>query len=186
MENNEKNPWKTLSTKQVYSNPWIDVTHRDVINPSGNNGIYGLVHFKNIAVGVIPLDQDYNTWIVGQYRYTINEYSWEIPEGGCPEDQDPLEAAKRELKEETGIIAQDWKAFQTLHTSNSVCDEKAILYIARDLSFTPPSPEETELLQVKKLQFEDLVKLVMIGKISDAMSVSAILKANYMIQNNII
>jgi len=90
MDPKTNNPWKTKSSKLVYSNSWIDVIHNEIINPNGNDGIYGKVHFKNMAVGVIPLDKDYNTWIVGQFRYTLNDYSWEIPEGGCPKDTLPL------------------------------------------------------------------------------------------------
>lgn len=175
------NPWKTKTSNVVYSNSWINVLHNEVVNPSGNDGIYGKVHFKNIAVGVIPLDKDYNTWIVGQYRYTLESYSWEIPEGGCPIDTPPLESAKRELLEETGIIANEWVKIMDLHTSNSVTDEIAHLYIAKDLSFEQSSPEETELLKVEKLPFDKLYEKTMLGEITDAMSVSAILKTKFLI-----
>src|SRR6478609_1426384 len=103
-----ENNWKTLSTETVYENAWLELSHRDVINPSGNKGIYGLVKFKNQAIGVIPLDAEGNIYLVGQYRYAIDEYSWEIPEGGGALNADPLDAAKRELKEETGLVANKW------------------------------------------------------------------------------
>ena len=171
-----KNPWKTLDNKIAYDNPWIKVTHRNVINPSGNPGIYGHVHFKNIAVGVIPLDEHNNTWLVGQYRYTLDQYTWEIPEGGCPHGEDPLAAAQRELQEETGIVANNWELLLDLHTSNSVTDEYGVAYVARELEFGESSPEETEDLQVKKLPFEEAYQMVMSGAITDVLSMVAILK----------
>lgn len=177
----EKNPWKTLKTKEIYDNPWITVLHNDVLTPGGSTGIYGKVHFKNLAVGVVPLDEDNNTWIVGQYRYTLDTYSWEIPEGGCLEDDDPLQAVQRELREETGIRANDWTKIMELHTSNSVCDELAYLYIARDLTLGEAEPEDTEELVMKKLPFSELVAMVHDGKVTDAMSVAAILKVDWLL-----
>src|SRR4028119_1240961 len=115
------NPWKTLSAKEIYDNPWINVTEYQVINPSGGAGIYGKVHFKNLGIGILPLDDSMHTWLVGQYRYTLNKYSWDIPAGGCPVGTDPLETAKRELAEETGLIATEWKELMPFHLSNSVC-----------------------------------------------------------------
>jgi len=181
MSSSEKNPWKTTSSKVVYSNSWIDVIHNEIINPSGNEGIYGKVHFKNLAVGVIPLDEYYNTWIIGQFRYTLNDYSWEIPEGGSPKDSTPLESAKRELQEEAGITADEWIKIMELHTSNSVTDEIAYLYVARSLNIGQAEPEETEDLKLQKIPFNDLFEMVMSGQITDAMSVSAILKTKILI-----
>lgn len=181
-----KNPWKTLNIKEVYDNPWINITHRNVLNPSGNPGIYGLVHFKNIAVGILPLDENYNTWLVGQYRYTIEEYSWEIPEGGGIIGTPPLEAAKRELQEETGITAQKWTKILDLHTSNSVTDEVGVAYIAQDLSFGEAEPEDTEELLIKKLPFIEVVEMVFEGKIKDALSIATIMKAYMMLEREMI
>ena len=131
--NEKHNPWVVLDQKKVYENPWIELTEFQVTNPSGGKGIYGKVHFKHIAVGVIPLDENWNTWLVGQYRFTLNQYSWEIPEGGGEMDEDPLEEAKRELLEETGLIAKNWTKILTMHLSNSVTDEWAVIYLARGL-----------------------------------------------------
>jgi 8-oxo-dGTP pyrophosphatase MutT (NUDIX family) len=174
--NENHNPWKTLTTEVKYDNPWIQIQHSDVINPAGNPGIYGVVHFKNLAIGIIPLDENNNTWIVGQFRYAINEYSWEIPEGGGKHGVDPIESAKRELLEECGIIANNWERLIDMSLSNSATDERAIIYVARDLTFTESEPEDTEELGLKKIHFDDLFQLVMDGKITDSMSVAAILK----------
>ncbi len=139
-----------MSAKITMTNPWIEVTHREVINPSGNPGIYGLVHFKNLAIGIVPFDAQLNTWLVGQYRYTLNGYSWEIPEGGGPLGSDPLESAKRELLEETGIRAERWTKILDLHTSNSVTDEAGLAYAAQGLSFGEAQPEDSEELRIRK------------------------------------
>jgi 8-oxo-dGTP pyrophosphatase MutT (NUDIX family) len=174
--NPEENPWKTLTTKSIYENPWIQLTEYDVINPGAGKGIYGKVHFKNWAVGVLVLDEHRNTYLVGQYRYTLNEYSWEIPEGGGLVGVDSLETAKRELLEETGLVAKQWDRLLEMHLSNSVSDELAILYLATDLTQYQAEPEETEQLQIKKLPFEEAYQMVMDGKIKDSMSVAAIQK----------
>lgn len=169
--------WKTLSTRQVYDNNWILLEEHQVINPSGGKGIYGKVHFKNKAIGIIPLDEHGNTWLVGQHRYTLNAYSWEIPEGGCPLGTLPLDSAKRELKEETGIVAARWEQLMTFHTSNSVTDEEGFIFLAEDLSFGANALEETEAdLIVKKMPFTEALQMVMDGKITDSMSVAGILK----------
>jgi len=177
-----ENPWKTLSKKTVYDNPWISISHREVINPAGGEGIYGVVQFKNLAIGILPLDENLNTWLVGQYRYTLNEYTWEIPEGGGLLGTDPLESAKRELLEETGIKAEHWTKILDLQTSNSVTDEKGVAYVARGLSFGEAAPEETEELQVRKLPFSEVVEMVMNGEIKDALSSVTILIAKGLLE----
>ncbi|MBX2871620.1 MAG: NUDIX hydrolase [Saprospiraceae bacterium] len=175
-----KNPWKTLSQKTAYENPWIKVTHRDVLNPSGNPGIYGVVHFKNLAIGIVPLDHQLNTWLVGQFRYTLNEYSWEIPEGGCPLGTEPLDTARRELIEETGIRATTWKKILDFHTSNSVTDEAGTAFLATDLSFGESEPEDTEDLVVKKMPLAAAIEWVEEGKITDSLSIMALQKVALM------
>lgn len=170
------NPWTTLTERTVYENPWIRVSHREVLTPGGQAGIYGVVHFKNLAVGVVPLDEAGNTWLVGQYRYTLGRYSWEIPEGGCPVGTDPLAAVKRELLEETGITARQWFKVADFDTSNSVTDETGMFFVAQGLSFGDASPEETEELKVKKVPFAEAVGMVLRGEITDALSMIAILR----------
>lgn len=172
-----KNPWITLSGDVKYDNPWITVTEYQVINPSGGKGIYGKIHFKNKAIGIIPVDKDLNTWLVGQYRYTLNEWHWEIPEGGGRLEVDPLESAKRELQEETGLIAATWSEIIHLHTSNSVTDEEGHIFLAEDLQEGSSALEETEAdLKVWKLPLKDALEMVLKGKITDSMSIMAILK----------
>ncbi len=171
------NPWTTLSTREVYDNKWIQIEEHQVINPAGGKGIYGKIHFKNKAIGIIALDENNNTWLVGQWRYPLKEWSWEIPEGGGPIENDVLESAKRELKEETGLVASEWTLIQRAHLSNSVSDEEAYIFLAEDLTQFENELEETEAdLKVWKLPFDDTVKMVLDGKITDSLSVMGILK----------
>jgi 8-oxo-dGTP pyrophosphatase MutT (NUDIX family) len=171
------NPWKTLGESVKYDNKWITVTEYQVLNPSGRPGIYGKVHFKNQAIGIVALDEHDNTWLVGQYRFTLDAWSWEIPEGGGPLDQTPLEAAQRELREETGLVARQWTRIMQLHTSNSVTDEVGYIFLAEDLQQLEANLEETEAdLKVWKLPFVEALQLVLDGKITDSLSVMAILK----------
>src|SRR5690606_388563 len=159
-----------------FETPWIKVTKHDVLNPAGKPGIYGVVSFKNIAIGILPLDKDLNTWLVGQWRFPLGQYSWEIPEGGGPHGVDPILSAKRELKEETGLIAKKYTVLGKIHTSNSGCDEYGILYLAQDLQQSDAEPEESEDLQIKKLPFAEAYQMVMDGRITDSLSMVAILK----------
>jgi 8-oxo-dGTP pyrophosphatase MutT (NUDIX family) len=179
--NKNENPWTIIDGKTVYENPWIQVTEFNVLNPSGGKGIYGKVHFKNFAVGVITLDQNWQTHLVGQYRFPLNQYSWEIPEGGGEMNKDPIDSAKRELLEETGLVAKSWTKILTMHLSNSVSDEIAFIYLARELEQHTASPEETEELAVKKIHFDEVVKMMNAGDITDSISVAAIQHIRIMI-----
>lgn len=174
--NETEHNWKTHKVTQVYENPWIRVEHDEVTTPSGTAGIYGRIVFKNKAIGIIPLDKDMNTWLVGQYRYPLKEYSWEIPMGGGPLNEDVLEAAKRELKEETGITAQSWSKLMRIHTSNCVTDEEGFIYVAEDLEMGDTAFDETEDLAIRKLPFQEVLEMVMDGKITDSISIAGILK----------
>jgi 8-oxo-dGTP pyrophosphatase MutT (NUDIX family) len=168
--------WTINSSEVKYDNPWIKVTEHQVINPSGNNGIYGEVHFKNIAIGIVALDDQDNIYMVNQFRFVLNQESLEIPEGGGSLEIDPLLSAKRELKEETGLVANSWEKLMELHLSNSVSNEKAIIYLAKDLHQDEMDLEETEDIVVSKLSLKEAYKLVNEHKITDAISVAAILK----------
>jgi len=168
--------WKKLDSKIMYENPWITVREDRVLNPGGSENQYGHVHFKNKAIAIVPLDNDRNTWIVGQDRYTLGEFSWEVPMGGAPDDETPLACAKRELKEETGLTAEKWTEIMRLHTSNSITDEEGFVFIAEDLSEGEPEFDDTEVLEVRKLPLSNVLEMVNRGEITDAISVAAILK----------
>jgi 8-oxo-dGTP pyrophosphatase MutT (NUDIX family) len=166
----------------MYDNPWIEVTHREVINPSGGQGIYGMVHFKNLAIGIVPIDAEGYTWLVGQYRYPLERYSWEIPEGGGPAGIPVLESAQRELEEETGLCADTWIHILEMHVSNSVSDEFAVAFVAQGLTQGHSQPEPTELLEVRRVSLTEAVEMVMRGEITDSLSVAALLKTNELIR----
>lgn len=183
MQDEHKNPWQTLSTQPIYENPWIKVREDQIINPKGGRGIYGVVSFKNKAIGIIPIDAEGNTYLIGQYRYTVNEYSWEIPMGGGPMAVDILESAKRELKEETGFTAQRWTNIGRMHTSNSITDEEGFVFLAEDLIAGETEFEETEDLQIRKLPFDEAVRLVMDNKITDCISIAGLLMANKILKS---
>jgi 8-oxo-dGTP pyrophosphatase MutT (NUDIX family) len=171
MENN----WQTLTTRQVYNNAWIAVEHNEVVRPDGAEGIYGVVRFKNVAVGVLPVDDEGFTYLVGQFRYTLNRYSWEIPEGGCPAGETWLECAQRELAEETGLRAARWEQLGTAHLSNSATDELAVWFLATELTPGVAQPEGTEDLQVRRVPLAAAWRMAAAGEITDALSLLALL-----------
>lgn len=167
--------WKKLDSKLVYENDWMQVREDEVINPGGGTNLYGHVHFKNIAVAILPLDEEGNTWLVGQDRYTLGAYSWELPMGGSPEGEAPLDAARRELQEETGLSAANWTELLRLHPSNSITDEVGVVFVATDLTVGATNFGETEDLTVRKLPVEEAVRMALDGEITDAISVAALL-----------
>ena len=173
----ETNPWTTLSTREAYVNPWIRVREDQVINPSGGRGIYGVVEYQNRAVGVVPIDDEGYTWLVGQWRYCHESYEWEIPEGGCPPGEDPVECARRELLEETGIRAATIEPLlMGLQLSNSTTNEVCDLFVARGLTMGEAAPEETEKLNVKRVPLSEAIAMAMDGRIKDSPSVLALLR----------
>ena len=167
--------WEKLSSRTVWENDWMRVHEDEVINPGGGENLYGYVHFKNRAVAIVPLDESGNTWLVGQDRYTLGAWSWELPMGGAPLGEAPIDAAQRELREETGLTAADWTEIMRLHTSNSITDECGIVYVARDLTEGETAFEESEDLEVRKLPLSEAVMMVERGEITDAITVAALL-----------
>src|ERR687894_3077052 len=170
-----RNPWQTVSSEEVYDNPWIRVREDRVIRPDGEPGIYGIVHYKNISVGVLPIEEDH-IYLVGQYRYPLQSYSWEIPEGGCPEDEEPLHAAQRELREETGLEAARWQMLGEAHLSNSVADEYAVWFVATGLEPGDVRPEGTERLSVRRVPLREALTMALDGEITDALSLLALMR----------
>jgi 8-oxo-dGDP phosphatase len=164
------------SRRVAYENAWITVWHDEVSRPDGSPGIYGVVHFDNLAAGVVAFDDDDRIALVGQHRYTLDRESWEIPEGGVPPTETTLEGIQRELREETGLEASDWRELCRLDLSNSVTDEEAVLFVARDLRQGEAAPEPTESLAVRWVPFEEAVAMTRDGRITDAISVAAILR----------
>ena len=172
----DKNPWRFVRSREIFQNAWFEIREDEVINPAGTQNFYGRVNFKNQAIGIIPLDSEQNTWLVGQYRYVLDEYSWEIPMGGSPLGEDPLETAKRELKEETGLSASSWTSLMRLHTSNSVTNEEGFVFVAQQLTEGDTAFEETEMITIKKLPLETAVNMALNSEITDAISVAGLLK----------
>lgn len=169
------NPWQRISSREVYENKWISLREDQVIRPDGKDGIYGVVHFKSIAVGILAIE-DEHIYLVGQYRYTLQKYSWEIPEGGCVEGEDILDAAKRELEEETGLCAASWELCGDTFLSNSVTDERAVWFLATELTQGRHHPEETEQLNIRRVPFEQALEMALTGGITDIISVLAIVR----------
>jgi len=168
--------WQRRSRRVAYENQWITVWHDDVVRPDGEAGVYGVVHFRGLAVGVVAIDDQDRVALVGQHRYSLDSYSWEIPEGGVPSPEDPLSGAKRELQEETGLVASNWQEIGRLHLSNSVTDEAAIAYLATGLTAGPASPDGTEQLVLRWVPFDEALAMALDGRITDALSVVPLLR----------
>ena len=180
MDDRSGNPWTTLATTRQYENPWIEVDEHEVLKPDGSPGIYGTVHYKHLAVGVLPIDDAGRVCLVGQYRYAMGRYSWEVPAGGGPLVGEPLPAAQRELREETGLVADEWREVLALALSNSTTDERAVAFLAWSLTQHAAAPEETKVLQLRHLPFAEAVDMIWRGEITDAISVALILKVKLM------
>ena len=167
-------PWVRRARRQVYANAWITVWHDEVDRPDGSDGIYGVVHYANEAVGVVVLDDADRVLLVGQHRYTLGTYAWEIPEGGSPPGEPPDEGAKRELREETGVVADDWRPLLRFTLSNSISDEAGILFAARARHHGEPDPDPTEDLAVRWVPFDEAMAMIGRAEIVDGMSIMAL------------
>jgi ADP-ribose pyrophosphatase len=164
-------PWVRRSRRPAYDNAWITVWHDEVTRPDGGPGIYGVVHFANLAAGVVVLDEDDRVLLVGQHRYALDAWSWEIPEGGVSPAEAPLDGIRRELREETGVEAAEWMELARVHLSNSVTDEVAILYLATIVTHGPADPDPTEEIESRWLPFDEALAMTLDGRITDSMTV---------------
>jgi len=164
-------PWRRRRRRQAYANPWMTIWHDEVDRPDGSDGIYGIVHFENRAVGVVVLDDADRVLLVGQHRYALDAYSWELPEGGVPEEEDLLEGAIRELREETGVEADEWRSLCRVHLSNSITDESGVVFVARARHHGTATPDATEQLAIRWVPFDAAMTMISMGEISDAMTI---------------
>ncbi|WKL57414.1 NUDIX hydrolase [Asticcacaulis sp. ZE23SCel15] len=172
--------WQILTQKIEFENPWMRVESYDVIAPTGNPAHYGVTRFRNRAVAVVPLFDDGTVVIVGQQRFALNAYSWELPEGGVPDGEDPLEGAKRELAEEAGLKAEYWREIIQMDLSNSITDEVATGYLATGLTPAEGALDETESLEIRRIPFKDLLKAVISGQVRDSQTVVCALRIHHM------
>lgn len=171
-----RNPWTVLSTEEIYANPWLTVREHKVVTPTGTRGIYGVVSPRKFAIGVVPFTPSGEIVLVGQFRFPLNRYSWEIPEGGGDLSVPPAVSAARELAEETGYRAKGWQEILQMDLSNSVSDERAISFLAWDLEAGDAAPDETEELALRLVRFREALEMVMTGAIMDAITVASLLK----------
>lgn len=171
-----RNPWTCRAVATKYENPWIVVEEHDVLTPGGRPGIYGVVRPRSFAIGVLPLDPAGHTTLVGQYRYPLRRYSWEMPEGGGDKAVPPLDSARRELREETGLVAASWLEILRMDLSNSISDEQATCFVAWDLAQREAAPEDTEELRLRRVSLAAAVEEVMAGAIADSLTVATVLK----------
>jgi 8-oxo-dGTP pyrophosphatase MutT (NUDIX family) len=172
--------WAIQTARTVYENPWLILRHYEVVAPTGHPAIYGLVSFKNYAIAILPLHDNGEVTLVGQHRMPLADYSWELPEGGGPIGVDPLESARRELREETGLVAADWRQVLRFQLSNSVTDERGFGFIATDLGVAEVEPDETEAIQIARVPFREALDLAVQGEMSDALTVAMLLRAYHM------
>lgn len=187
MENElEKNPWSVKESIVKYDNPWIKVVEHQVISPANKDGIYGVVEFKNKAVAIVPLDDQHNTWLVGQFRFPMNTYEWEVPEGGSPMDETPLETAQRELAEEVGLVATEFDLIQEVQLSNCTTNEIGFIFVAKGLTAVAQNFDETEVLQIKKLPFVEVYEMAIAGKIKDNFSLTAIYRVKLLLDQGLL
>jgi 8-oxo-dGDP phosphatase len=169
-----ESPWRRRSRRLVYENAWVSVLHDEVDRPDGQPGIYGVIHFQNHAVAIVAIDAQDRVALVGQWRYTIDGYSWELPEGGVPPGEAPLIGAQRELREETGLRAAHWREVARIAVSNSVTDELGTIFLATELQQGDAAPDGTEQLRVRWVAFDEALAMIDDGRISDLLTIAAL------------
>jgi len=174
------NPWSVTARYVPFKNDWLHIEKNDVIRPDGGAGEYTVVRLRRLAVGVLPIEPDGGVHLVGQWRFPLARYSWEIPEGGGEPGEAPLACAKRELEEETGLRAANWAPILEMDLSNSVTDEAGIVFLATGLQPGQKQPEATEVLRHRRAPFIDVLARVIDGRIRDSLTVAAMLRAHHM------
>ena len=178
--------WRSNEGRTRFENPWLKLVEYDAVAPTGHETHYGVVRFKSLAVGVLPLHEDGTVTLVGQQRFPLRNYTWEMPEGGVPFTEDPLEGAKRELREETGLRARDWRMILQMELSNSTTDERAVCFLARELEPGDPAPDATEDLAIARAPFRELLKAVVSGAVRDSLTVAATLRTYHMAREGVL
>ena len=177
----ERNPWKKLGSRVVYETPWMTIHEDRVVQPDGREGTYSYMETR-VATGVVALTPDREVYLVGQYRYPMDAYAWEIIEGGGEAGEDPLETAMRELREEAGLIARDWRPLGgELHLNNLLTTERGYLFLAQDLTDVEVEPDANEKLQLRKIPLAEAIQLVDDGGIQDALSIVALLRTERLV-----
>lgn len=176
----DSDPWIVKCVTRAFENDWFHVDEHDVIRPDGAPGYYGVVRIRGLAVGVLPIEADGGVHLVGQWRFPLGRYSWEMPEGGAAPGEDALTCAERELAEETGLRAGSWTQMLEMDLSNSITDERAVIFLATELSQGVAQPEATEVLKHRRAHFMEVLARVATGRIRDSLTVAAVLRAHHM------
>ena len=175
-------PWKPGTQRVAFESAWITVIDQQATAPTGRLAQYGMVRFKNLAIAVLPIHDDGTVTLVGQHRFPLGDYSWELPEGGAPLDEDPLAGAKRELGEETGLAAAEWREVMRTQLSNSVTDERMIGYLALGLSEAEDAhhADETEAIALVRVPFREALDAAVAGHLPDMLTVAMLLRGYHM------
>jgi 8-oxo-dGTP pyrophosphatase MutT (NUDIX family) len=179
-------PWRDLGHEIVHETPWMKVTEHRAIAPTGREAAYGVLRFQNIATGVLPVHPDGTVTLVGQARFARANYSWEMPEGGAPFGEDPLDAVKRELAEEAGLEAASWALALRVEVSNSITDEIGYTWIAWDLKPVPVNPDPTEIMTIVRVPFLSLLHEIERGAILDSFTVATAYRAYHMAKEGLL
>lgn len=172
--------WRDAGSSVMFENPWMRLTRHEATAPTGLQADYVVMRPQNMSVGVLPIHEDGTITLVGQQRFALMNWSWEMPEGGAPFNEDPLEGAKRELAEEAGLEAVVWHPALKVEMTNSITDERAMAWLAWGLTPVPIAPDPTEIIRVARVPFGDLLRNVGNGAVRDMFTVATVLRAYHM------